>query len=216
MFDFFDNTPQLLPVKVKKEEAKLVPLISDPTLLAKKRQELQGLVKKATEDGEITSTEYKELLELTTQVGVNNSELNEMIKIEYKKALTARVQLFAEDGKIDEDEMKLLLRRAKEIGMSKEELNTSINEALSKYNIEMKKKIRKVCIAVATVAVGTAAAVIGLNFQKNKTMLTMAQKGNLKVSLSSITRNTNISTTHTKNSNIRHISEKKTSPSNDY
>ncbi len=141
MFDFFDNTPQLLPVKVKKEEAKLVPMISNPATLAIKRQELQDLVKKATEDGEITSMEYNELLELTIQVGVNNSELNEMIREEYKKSLIDKVHLFAEDGVIDENEMKLLLSRAKEIGMSKDELNTCINEALSKYDIEMKKKV---------------------------------------------------------------------------
>ena len=193
MFDFFDNTPQLLPVKVKKEEAKLVPLISDPALLAKKRQELQSLVKKATEDGEITSMEYQELLELTTQVGVNNSELNEMIKIEYKKALIARIQLFAEDGNIDEDEMRVLLKRAKEIGMSKEELNTSINEALSKYSIEMKKKFRNVCIAVAGIATVAATAV-----------LATAIRGNMNISLSSITKRT----LQSKDTTVRHVSEK--------
>lgn len=204
MFDFFENTPQLLPVKVKKEEAKLVPLISDPILLAKKRQELQNLVKKAAEDGEITSMEYKELLELTEQVGVNNSELNEMIRVEYKKKLISRVQLFAEDGDIDESEMKLLLSCANEIGLSKDELNMYINEALSNYDIEKKKKFRKVCVSLAVAAVGTAAAVIGLKFQHNKAMLAAAQLGNMKVSLSSITN----SHTHTHNTNIRHISEK--------
>ena len=200
MFNFFDDTPQLLPVKVKKKEAKIAPLISDPALLAKKRQQLQDLVKKAAEDGVITAMEYDELRELTAQVGVNNSELNDMIQLEYKKKLISRVRLFAEDGEIDEGEMKLLLRRANEIGVDKAELNTYINEALSEYDIEKKKKFRNVCISLAVVAAGAAAAVIGLNFQKNKAMLAAAQQGNMKVSLSTIT--------HTRNTNVQHSSGK--------
>ena len=84
MFELFNKKSQLLPVKVNKNEDKLVPTISDPQLLSQKRRELTDLVRKAAEDGEITKLEYDELCDLTAQVGVNNFELNEMIRSEYK------------------------------------------------------------------------------------------------------------------------------------
>ena len=55
MFEIFNKTSQLLPVKVNKNEDKLVPTISDPQLLSQKRRELTDLVRKAAEDGEITN-----------------------------------------------------------------------------------------------------------------------------------------------------------------
>ena len=103
MFELFDKTKQLLPVRVSKNEAKIAPTITDPQLLTQKRRELTDLVRKAAEDGEITKLEYDELQELTMQVGINNYELNEMIRSEYKKALKTKVDLFVEDdGRVDE------------------------------------------------------------------------------------------------------------------
>ena len=40
----FNKSAQLLPVKVSKNEDKMVPTISDPQLLAQKRSELKELV----------------------------------------------------------------------------------------------------------------------------------------------------------------------------
>jgi len=140
MFELFNKSAQLLPVKVAKDEEQLVPTISDPQLLAQKRKELNELVRKAAEDGEITKLEYDELCELTVQVGVNNYELNEMIRTEYKKALKTKVDFFVrDDGQVDETEMKNLMCRAKEIGVGEQELKAIISESLSKYKLEQKK-----------------------------------------------------------------------------
>ena len=136
----FNKSAQLLPVKVSKNEERLVPTSSDPQMLSQKRKELSDLVRKAAEDGEITKIEYDELCELTVQVGVNNFELNEMIRAEYKKALKDKVQLFVEDdGKVDETEIKNLMCLAKEIGVGEAELKTLISESLSKYKLEQQK-----------------------------------------------------------------------------
>ena len=202
MFEIFNKSAQLLPVKVSKNEDKLVPTISDPQLLAQKRNELNDLVRKAAEDGEITKLEYDELCELTVQVGVNNYELNEMIRAEYKKALKDKVRLFVEDdGRIDDTEMKNLMSRAKEIGVSEAELKILISEFLSKYKLEQEKKdaekwkeskakfaekasrFGKLLLA-AGVAAG--AAYVGLKAQSNKANNIAAAMGNYKVSLSTV------------------------------
>lgn len=202
MFELFDKTKQLLPVKVTKNDDKLVPTISDPQLLTQKRRELTDLVRKAAEDGEITKLEYDELCELTVQVGVNNYELNEMIRAEYKKALRDKVQLFVEDdGRIDETEMKNLMCRAKEIGVSEQELKTIISESLSKYKMEQQKidaekwKESKAKFAEKTsrfgkillaAGVATAAAYVGLKAQSNRANNLAAMNGNYKVSLTTV------------------------------
>lgn len=202
MFEIFNKSAQLLPVKVTKNEDKLVPTISDPQLLAQKRNELNDLVRKAAEDGEITKLEYDELCELTVQVGVNNYELNEMIRAEYKKALKDKVRLFVEDdGRIDDTEMKNLMSRAKVIGVSEAELKILISEFLSKYKLEQEKKdaekwkeskakfaekasrFGKLLLA-AGVAAG--AAYVGLKAQSNKANNIAAKQGNYKVSLTTV------------------------------
>ena len=202
MFELFNKSAQLLPVKVTKSENQLVPTISDPQLLTQKRNELNDLVRKAAEDGEITKLEYDELCELTVQVGVNNYELNEMIRAEYKKALKDKVRLFVEDdGRIDDTEMKNLMSRAKEIGVSEAELKILISEFLSKYKLEQEKKdaekwkeskakfaekasrFGKLLLA-AGVAAG--AAYVGLKAQSNKANNIAAAMGNYKVSLSTV------------------------------
>ena len=202
MFELFNKSAQLLPVKVTKDEEQLVPTITDPQLLAQKRKELNELVRKAAEDGVITKVEYDELCELTVQVGVNNFELNEMIRAEYKNALKDKVQLFVEDdGEVDETEMKNLTSRAKEIGVSQAELKTLISEAMSKYKLEQQKKdaekwkeskakfaekasrFGKILLAAGA---ATAAAYVGLKAQSNRANNLAAQQGNYKVTLSTI------------------------------
>ena len=209
MFELFDKTKQLLPVRVSKNEAKIAPTITDPQLLTQKRRELTDLVRKAAEDGEITKLEYDELQELTMQVGINNYELNEMIRSEYKKALKTKVDLFVEDdGRVDETEMKNLMCRAKEIGVSEDELKTIISESLSKYKMEQQKlreeqqklykakakeitsnvaekanKLGKLLLAAGAVA---AVAYVGLKAQSNRANNLAAKNGNYKVSLSTV------------------------------
>lgn len=202
MFELFNKTSQHLPVKVTKNEEKLVPTISDSQLLAQKRSELIDLVKKAAEDGEITKLEYDELCELTTQVGVNNFELNEMIRSEYKKALNEKIKLFVEDdGIVDGAEMKNLMSRAKEIGVSEAELKIQISEAVSKYTMEHKRiqaeqrkvnkakiaeKVQKLGKILLTVGTATAVAYVGLKAQSNRANNLAAKSGNYKVSLSTV------------------------------
>jgi len=206
MFELFNKTVQLLPVKVSEKEAKITPLISDPQLLSQKRLELQDLIKKAVVDGEITTIEYDEIQELTKQVGVNNFELNEMIKIEFKNELKSKIQLFVEDdGIIDKSEMTALLNRAKTIGLSKQDLNMYINEALSKYEKEENKRKEEenkrkeeeyqrqkektnTFLKIAAGVLGVAAIALGAT--AGKTVLTTAQQGNLKLSFSSSNNNT--------------------------
>ena len=96
------------------------------------------------------------------QVGVNNTQLAEMVREEYKKQLKQKVKLFADDGEVDKSEMKALLTRAGEIGMTREELNLCINEALSNYKEARRKKIMAGVIAAgaALVAAGGAATAV--------------------------------------------------------
>lgn len=165
---------------------------SDTKSLAHYRKQLQLLVKKATEDGEITKTEYDQLRELTEKADISDSELNEMIRVEFKKDLIAKVQLFVEDdGKVDKNEMKVLVHRANEIGISDDQLNSYINEALAKYDIERKKrfreKIHKIGISVAVAAAASAVAFVGVQVQKNKILVNASKQGNYKINLSTIT-----------------------------
>ena len=210
MFNLLDKTKQTLPVKVNNKEENLDSIISDPALLEQDQQQLQDLVRTAAEDGEITKAEYEELCKLTVKLGVSNYDLNEMIRMEYKKNLIAKVKLFVEDdGEIDGKEMKALLYRSQKAGVGKEELNSYINEALANYNIERKKNLReklhKIGISVAVAAVGVAAAYVGLKVQDNKTKFAAAQQGNLKVNLDTIRRiNENV-----KNTTITHASQGK-------
>lgn len=202
MFEIFNKTSQLLPVKVNKNEDKLVPTISDPQLLSQKRRELTDLVRKAAEDGEITKLEYDELCDLTAQVGVNNFELNEMIRSEYKKTLNEKIKLFVEDdGIVDESEMKNLMSRAKEIGVGEAELKIQISEAVSKYTMEQKRiqeekrkvnkayfteKVQKSGKFLLVAGAATAAAYVGLKAQSNRANNLAAMNGNYKVSLSTV------------------------------
>lgn len=202
MFEIFNKTSQLLPVKVNKNEDKLVPTISDPQLLSQKRRELTDLVRKAAEDGEITKLEYDELCDLTAQVGVNNFELNEMIRSEYKKTLNEKIKLFVEDdGIVDESEMKNLMSRAKEIGVGEAELKIQISEAVSKYTMEQKRiqeekrkvnkanfteKVQKLGKFLLVAGAATAAAYVGLKAQSNRANNLAAMNGNYKVSLSTV------------------------------
>ena len=202
MFELFNKKSQLLPVKVNKNEDKLVPTISDPQLLNQKRRELTDLVRKAAEDGEITKLEYDELCDLTAQVGVNNFELNEMIRNEYKKALNEKIKLFVEDdGIVDESEMKNLMSRAKEIGVGEAELKIQISEAVSKYTMEQKRiqeekrkvnkanfteKVQKLGKFLLVAGAATAAAYVGLKAQSNRANNLAAMNGNYKVSLSTV------------------------------
>ncbi len=202
MFELFNKKSQLLPVKVNKNEDKLVPTISDPQLLSQKRRELTDLVRKAAEDGEITKLEYDELCDLTAQVGVNNFELNEMIRSEYKKTLNEKIKLFVEDdGIVDESEMKNLMSRAKEIGVGEAELKIQISEAVSKYTMEQKRiqeekrkvnkanfteKVQKLGKFLLVAGAATAAAYVGLKAQSNRANNLAAMNGNYKVSLSTV------------------------------
>jgi methyl coenzyme M reductase subunit C-like uncharacterized protein (methanogenesis marker protein 7) len=209
MFEIFNKTSQLLPVKVNKNEEKLVPTVSDPQLLSQKRSELRDIVRKAAEDGEITKLEYDELCDLTTQVGINNFELNEMIRSEYKKSLNEKIKLFVEDdGVVDEIEMRNLISRAKEIGVSEQELKIQISEAISNYTLEQKRiqtekmKVMKVKAKESTAkfaekaqklgklllaaGVATAVAYVGLKAQKQQVNNIAAKQGNYKVSLSTV------------------------------
>lgn len=202
MFELFNKKSQLLPVKVNKNEDKLVPTISDPQLLSQKRRELTDLVRKAAEDGEITKLEYDELCDLTAQVGVNNFELNEMIRSEYKKTLNEKIKLFVEDdGIVDESEMKNLISRAKEIGVGEAELKIQISEAVSKYTMEQKRiqeekrkvnkvnfteKVQKLRKFLLVAGAATAAAYVGLKAQSNRANNLAAMNGNYKVSLSTV------------------------------
>lgn len=202
MFELFNKKSQLLPVKVNKNEDKLVPTISDPQLLSQKRRELTDLVRKAAEDGEITKLEYDELCDLTAQVGVNNFELNEMIRSEYKKTLNKKIKLFVEDdGIVDESEMKNLMSRAKEIGVGEAELKIQISEAVSKYTMEQKRiqeekrkvnkanfteKVQKLGKFLLVAGAATAAAYVGLKAQSNRANNLAAMNGNYKVSLSTV------------------------------
>lgn len=202
MFELFNKKSQLLPVKVNKNEDKLVPTISDPQLLSQKRRELTDLVRKAAEDGEITKLEYDELCDLTAQVGVNNFELNEMIRSEYKKTLNEKIKLFVEDdGIVDESEMKNLISRAKEIGVGEAELKIQISEAVSKYTMEQKRiqeekrkvnkanfteKVQKLGKFLLFAGAATAAAYVGLKAQSNRANNLAAMNGNYKVSLSTV------------------------------
>lgn len=202
MFEIFNKTSQLLPVKVNKNEEKLVPTVSDPQLLSQKRSELRDIVRKAAEDGEITKLEYDELCDLTAQVGVNNFELNEMIRSEYKKTLNEKIKLFVEDdGIVDESEMKNLMSRAKEIGVGEAELKIQISEAVSKYTMEQKRiqeekrkvnkanfteKVQKLGKFLLFAGAATAAAYVGLKAQSNRANNLAAMNGNYKVSLSTV------------------------------
>lgn len=202
MFELFNKKSQLLPVKVNKNEDKLAPTISDPQLLSQKRRELTDLVRKAAEDGEITKLEYDELCDLTAQVGVNNFELNEMIRSEYKKTLNEKIKLFVEDdGIVDESEMKNLMSRAKEIGVGEAELKIQISEAVSKYTMEQKRiqeekrkvnkanfteKVQKLGKFLLVAGAATAAAYVGLKAQSNRANNLAAMNGNYKVSLSTV------------------------------
>ena len=202
MFELFNKKSQLLPVKVNKNEDKLVPTISDPQLLSQKRRELTDLVRKAAEDGEITKLEYDELCDLTAQVGVNNFELNEMIRSEYKKTLNEKIKLFVEDdGIVDESEMKNLISRAKEIGVGEAELKIQISEAVSKYTMEQKRiqeekrkvnkanfteMVQKLGKFLLVAGAATAAAYVGLKAQSNRANNLAAMNGNYKVSLSTV------------------------------
>jgi len=202
MFEIFNKTSQLLPVKVNKNEEKLVPTVSDPQLLSQKRSELRDIVRKAAEDGEITKLEYDELCDLTAQVGVNNFELNEMIRSEYKKTLNEKIKLFVEDdGIVDESEMKNLMSRAKEIGVGEAELKIQISEAVSKYTMEQKRiqeekrkvnkanfteKVQKLGKFLLVAGAATAAAYVGLKAQSNRANNLAAMNGNYKVSLSTV------------------------------
>ncbi len=202
MFEIFNKTSQLLPVKVNKNEEKLVPTVSDPQLLSQKRSELRDIVRKAAEDGEITKLEYDELCDLTAQVGVNNFELNEMIRSEYKKNLNEKIKLFVEDdGIVDESEMKNLISRAKEIGVGEAELKIQISEAVSKYTMEQKRiqeekrkvnkanfteKVQKLGKFLLVAGAATAAAYVGLKAQSNRANNLAAMNGNYKVSLSTV------------------------------
>ncbi len=202
MFEIFNKTSQLLPVKVNKNEEKLVPTVSDPQLLSQKRSELRDIVRKAAEDGEITKLEYDELCDLTTQVGINNFELNEMIRTEYKKTLNEKIKLFVEDdGIVDESEMKNLMSRAKEIGVGEAELKIQISEAVSKYTMEQKRiqeekrkvnkanfteKVQKLGKFLLVAGAATAAAYVGLKAQSNRANNLAAMNGNYKVSLSTV------------------------------
>lgn len=202
MFEIFNKTSQLLPVKVNKNEEKLVPTVSDPQLLSQKRSELRDIVRKAAEDGEITKLEYDELCDLTTQVGINNFELNEMIRSEYKKTLNEKIKLFVEDdGIVDESEMKNLMSRAKEIGVGEAELKIQISEAVSIYTMEQKRiqeekrkvnkanfteKVQKLGKFLLVAGAATAAAYVGLKAQSNRANNLAAMNGNYKVSLSTV------------------------------
>ena len=209
MFELFNKKSQLLPVKVNKNEDKLVPTISDPQLLSQKRRELTDLVRKAAEDGEITKLEYDELCDLTAQVGVNNFELNEMIRSEYKKTLNEKIKLFVEDdGVVDEIEMRNLISRAKEIGVSEQELKIQISEAISNYTLEQKRiqtekmkvmkakakestakfaeKAQKLGKLLLAAGVASAVAYVGLKAQKQQVNNIAAKQGNYKVSLSTV------------------------------
>lgn len=198
MFELFKKSAQLIPVKVSKNEEKLVPTISDPQLLSQKRKELIELVQKAAADGEISKVEYDELCDLTVQVGVNNYELNEMIRSEYKNHLKAKIRLYVEDdGYVDDTEMKNLLLQAKEIGMGEEELKGLISESVSKYELEQAKlraegkakfaeKARKLGTILLTVGAVAGLAYVGLKAQKQQTNNIAAKQGNYKVSLTTV------------------------------
>lgn len=209
MFEIFNKTSQLLPVKVNKNEEKLAPTVSDPQLLSQKRRELRDIVRKAAEDGEITKLEYDELCDLTTQVGINNFELNEMIRSEYKKNLNEKIKLFVEDdGVVDEIEMRNLISRAKEIGISEQELKIQISEAISNYTLEQKRiqtekmkamkekakestakfaeKAQKLGKFLLAAGIATAVAYVGLKAQKQQANNIAAKQGNYKVSLSTV------------------------------
>lgn len=209
MFELFNKTKQFLPEKVSKNEEKIAPTITDPQLLAQKRKELSELVRKAAEDGEITSIEYDELRELTVQVGVNNYELNELIRSEYKKALIAKVKRFVmDDGGVSDNEMQILMNRAKELDVSEESLNEYIQEAITQYDREEERrraerkkanaplreerrqkfgeKVAKLgkIVAIAGAAVGAAA--VFLKAQETSVNRTAAKNGNYKVSLTTV------------------------------
>ena len=192
MFGKVNKTSKTVSVKEKKNEEKTIPAEQTTQHLAQYRQELIALVKKAAEDGEITRSEYKQLCELTQKSGISQLELNDMIRMELKQDLIAKIQLFVEDdGEVDDQEMRSLIYRAKEIGINKNELDTYVNEALAKYkkedNENFRKKMRKVGVFFAVAATGAAAAFIGLQAQKNSSMVNASKLGNYKVSLSTIT-----------------------------
>lgn len=176
MFDFLKSEKDILPVAVESNEALIMPSITDPKQLQKKREELLKLISAASVDGFISQIEYQQMADLMQQVGVNNTQLAEMIREEYKKQLKQKVQLFADDGEVDKNEMKALLTRAGEIGMTREELNLCINEALSNYKEARRKKIMAGVIAagVGVAAVGVALLSIGggvlQEMAKNKTL----------------------------------------------
>lgn len=165
MFDFLKSEKDILPVAVEQNEALIMPSITDPKQLQKKREELLKLISAASADGYISQIEYQQMADLMQQVGVNNTQLAEMIREEYKKQLKQKVQLFADDGEVDKNEMKTLLTRASEIGMTREELNLCINEALSNYKEARRKKIMAGVIAAGAtvIAVGGAATAVLLH-----------------------------------------------------
>ena len=173
MFDLFKKKQDILPVKVEKEQEPLVPLISDPEELKKKKAELCAMVKSAAEDGKISSFEYHEMHDLAMQVGVSDAEIEDMVRDEFRGQLKQQIILFAKDGKVDEEELTAIMHRAKEIGMTKGEVELLINEALSKQEEKDAKQFKKVvgiALGMAFAAAGVAGAILH----------EMAKQGNLK------------------------------------
>lgn len=133
MFDLFKKKSNILPVDIEKMEnvEQLVPSITDPLLLKEKRGELSAMIKRFAEDGNITVIEYQEMHDLAVQIGVNDAQIELMVKDEFKEQLKKQIKLFASDCKIDRKELSAIMCRAKDIGMSKGEVEIVINEALS-------------------------------------------------------------------------------------
>lgn len=189
-----NNEKKVLPIEIDPNEAPWFPQIHDQNELSKKRQELQSMVAKAAEDGNISFLEYQELQNLTVLVGVNNTELAKLIITEYKQQLKKQIQLCASDGDVNESEMEALVKRAKELGMSKDELMLLINEALSNHKEEVRKRAN-------AILAGLAATFLAAGCVAVKILMETSAKGNLKLSFSVKNKNITKDTTITRNYN---------------
>lgn len=189
-----NNEKKVLPIEIDPNEAPWFPQIHDQKELSKKRQELQSMVAKAAEDGNISLLEYQELQRLTVLVGVNNTELAKLIITEYKQQLKKQIQLCASDGDVNESEMEALVKRAKELGMSKEELMLLINEALSNHKEEVRKRVTVIMAGLATTLLAAGCVAV-------KILMETSAKGNLKMSFSVKNKNITKDTTITRNYN---------------
>lgn len=158
---------------MKVEKKPLVPLITDPEELKKKREELCAMVKTFAEDGKISAVEYHEMHDLAVQTGISDAEIEAMVRDEFCGQLKRQIRLFAKDGDLDEEELAAIIRRAKEIGMTKGEVEILVNEALSNQKEEDAKRFKR----VAGIALGVAFAVAGA---AGAVLFEMAKQGNLK------------------------------------